>query len=63
MTDVEERARYRTPKGIALGSHKRMPITFTEELFNQIELEARQRGWTFSHMVRHLCEASIEGIE
>ena len=36
---------------------------FNEELFQQILAEAKSRQWTFSHMVRFLCEASIEGIE
>ena len=38
-------------------------IYFNPELHEQIRLEAVKRRWTFSHMVRHLCEASIEGIE
>lgn len=38
-------------------------IWFNNELHEQIRAEAVQRGWTFSRMVRHLCEASIEGIE
>ncbi len=37
-------------------------IYFNDELHEAIRREARSRGWTFSHMVRHLCEASIEGI-
>lgn len=36
---------------------------FPPELFNQIQAEAAKRGWSFSHMVIHLCEASIDGIE
>ena len=38
-------------------------IRFTAELHKQINAEAQKRGWSFSQMVRHLCEASIEGIE
>ena len=38
-------------------------VKFPEYLFQQIQAEARQREWSFGHMVRHLCEASIEGIE
>lgn len=63
MTDIQERASYQPIRGVSVGPHKRLPITFPEELFEQIKAEAEQRGWTFSHMVRHLCEASIEGIE
>lgn len=36
---------------------------FNEELFDQIKVEAVRRGWTLAHMVRHLCEASIDGIK
>ncbi len=45
--------------------HKRrhVRVSFTQELFDQISKEALRREWGFSHMVRHLCEASIEGIE
>lgn len=46
--------RYKKPKKM---------ITFTVGLHKQIDDEARSRSWTFSRMVRHLCEASIEGIE
>jgi len=42
---------------------KAITCYFNLELFNQIHAEARRRHWTFSHMVRHLCEASINGIE
>lgn len=38
-------------------------IRWPRELHDQIEAEAKLRGWSFSAMVRHLCEASIEGIE
>lgn len=38
-------------------------IRFPEPLFQLILKEAAQREWSFSHMVRFLCEASIEGIE
>lgn len=38
-------------------------IRFPESLFQQILAEATQREWSFSHMVRFLCEASVNGIE
>lgn len=47
---------YRSDKGVE------QCIYFNPELHEQIRQEAVRRGWTFSHMVRHLCEASIEGI-
>ncbi len=42
---------------------RHVKVSFTQELFDQIAAEALRREWGFSHMVRHLCEASIEGIE
>lgn len=44
------------------GDNLEQTIWFNAELHAQIAGEALKRGWTFSHMVRHLCEASIEGI-
>lgn len=38
-------------------------VCFNAELFDQILAEATSRGWTLSHMVRFLCEASIDGVE
>lgn len=38
-------------------------IRWPEPLFQAILSEATSRSWSFSRMVRHLCEASIEGIE
>lgn len=38
-------------------------IRWPRSLYDQIESEAKLRGWSFSHMVRHLCEASVNGIE
>ncbi len=38
-------------------------IRFPDPLYFAILAEATKREWSFSHMVRHLCEASIEGIE
>ena len=38
-------------------------IRFPDKLYHEIVAEAKKREWSFSHMVRHLCEASIEGIE
>lgn len=38
-------------------------IRWPKPLHDQIMAEAVKRGWSFSRMVRHLCEASIDGIE
>lgn len=38
-------------------------IAFPDPLYLQILAEATQRQWSFAHMVRHLCESSIDGIE
>lgn len=38
-------------------------IRFPDELFHKIEAEAKRREWSFAHMVRHLCEAAIDGVE
>lgn len=38
-------------------------VRFTDTMFEKLRLEAAQRGWTIPAMIRHLCEASIEGIE
>ncbi len=38
-------------------------VWFTEELGKQIYDEAKRRNISFAAMVRHLCEASIDGIE
>lgn len=42
---------------------KRINVRFPEELWKQMRLEALSRGWGMQRMIRHLCEASIEGIE
>jgi hypothetical protein len=51
----------------AVGRIKRgrrsIEIRFSEPLYAAILAEAKLREWSFSHMVRHLCEASINGIE
>ena len=38
-------------------------VRFPETLMSQIILEAKRRQWSVAHTIRHLCEASIEGIE
>ena len=38
-------------------------IRFTDDLYFKIKEEAKQHNWPFARMVRHLCEASIDGIE
>jgi hypothetical protein len=37
-------------------------VYFNTELFNQLRAEAISRGWPMSRLIRHLCEASIDGI-
>lgn len=38
-------------------------VYFNAELFQQLRAEALARGWPMSRLIRHLCEASIGGIE
>lgn len=45
------------------GGRRAVVVAFPEPLLDQIRAEAIKRGWSVSRMVRHLCEASIEGIE
>ena len=62
-TDTFRYYRSRGAIGEVRNKHKRLTVNFPTELFDQINEEARQRNWSFSSMVVHLCEASIEGIE
>lgn len=55
--------RWQEPKGHKRYKRRVISIYFPPELFTQIDKEAKRRGWPFSDMVVHLCEASIEGIE
>lgn len=50
-------------RNASYGYRRVTTIIWGDELFDQIYAEAKKRGWSFSRMVRHLCEASIEGIE
>lgn len=45
------------------GGRRAIVVAFPEPLLDQVRAEAIKRGWSVSRMVRHLCEASIEGIE
>lgn len=64
MVDIrEERVEVTRATGHVRGKLRQTSVVFNQELFDQIKAEALSRGWTFGHMVRHLCEASIEGIE
>lgn len=64
MVDIRaERVEITKAKGFAWKGGKQSSIWFNDELHLQILEEATRRHWTFSHMVRFLCEASIEGIE
>lgn len=49
-------------KSIAPGGMISTSVSFNEELFLDIMAEAKSRKWPFSRLVRHLCEASIDGI-
>lgn len=66
MVEPDEVREYK-PSRPATGTidHRRVrtSIRWTKSLHTQIKAEAKHRGWSFGRMVRHLCEASIEGIE
>lgn len=38
-------------------------VYFSPELFADIKAEAKTNGWSLNHQIRHLCQASIGGIE
>ncbi len=38
-------------------------VRLPDSLYEQILSEAIKRQWPVARMIRHLCEASIEGIE
>lgn len=64
MVDLrEERNESCNAKGSPRNDGFRCCVFINAELHKHILKEAKSRKWTFSHMVRHLCEASIEGIE
>lgn len=64
MVDLRaERNEPTRAKGTSTFDGFRCCVWFNAELHKHILKEAKSRKWTFSHMVRHLCEASIEGIE
>lgn len=60
MHDVE---RQRPAKGYARRGKREVKCIFGEELYVQIRAEAVKRRWPMARTIRHLCEASIEGIE
>lgn len=64
MVDIREE---RNESTFAKGTKRKTGVIqscwFNTELHEQIRLAAVKQGWTFAHMVRHLCEASIDGIE
>lgn len=49
--------------GRVKGNRVVLTIYLDQPLLLQIKAEADRRGWAISRMIRHLCEASIEGIE
>ncbi len=57
--------RARKAKSFTTGrkSRARINLRLPVPLYNQILTEAAKREWSVSRMIRHLCEASIEGIE
>lgn len=66
MVDINaEYAPRKAPaKGVAHGPHGILfSCYFNQDLFADIQAEAISRGWPVGRMIRHLCEASIEGIE
>lgn len=60
-TEVNDVARY--PRLYKSDIRYTRCIRWSKSLHDQIDAEAIRRGWSFSRMVRHLCEASIDGIE
>lgn len=50
-------------KGTIREGRLRFEIAFSPKLADKIRTEATLRGWSFGRMVRHLCEAAIDGIE
>lgn len=61
---ISEQCRNCKPaNGYRRKGRKAAEVLFDSMLHEQIRQEAISRGWSFSRMVRHLCDASIEGIE
>lgn len=61
-------APYKSVTRVASGNRTKkgrpaVEIRFYPTLFEKIRAEAIKRSWSFSRMVNHLCEASIDGIE
>lgn len=58
-------ADFSTWKPPKLREGKRLSVTvvFPDGLYKQMLKEAIKRQWSMAHLIRHLCEASIEGIE
>lgn len=52
-----------TAQGRFRHNRRVVDVGFPTGLYEQIKAEANLRQWSFAHMVRHLCEASIGGIE
>ncbi len=53
----------RPARGYVRRGKREVKCCFGEELYSQIRTEAIRRRWPMARMIRHLCEASIEGIE
>lgn len=62
-TTIHDYTRAKPSRGYNRYGKKLVKVSFGTELFEQIRKEAAERGWGVARMVRHLCEASIEGIE
>lgn len=65
MVDIlpEYPARATPAQGTRCRHGRLVSCYFNEELFLAIQKEAVARGWPLGRMIRHLCEASIEGVE
>lgn len=66
-TDIREHVRLHPGHG---HKHRRnrngrpaIEVRFPQWLFDKIVAEAETRQWSTAHMIRFLCEASIDGIE
>lgn len=60
---LDQRWRRQPTGNTRLHYRREVKIVFSIGLFDKILTEAKSREWSFGRMVRHLCEASIDGIE
>lgn len=63
LTGIGDYTTKRPARGYNRHGKKEVKVTLGTELFEQIRAEAYSRGWGVARMIRHLCEASVDGIE